>query len=617
MKDGVRVTGAVLVFATCAVAGGATGNDVCDSPEAIAGEGIFTFDNSGATTDGPPHDDCDFWAWGGDDIAQDVWYCWLSPCSGKVTVDLCGGTTADTRIAVYAGCACPQSDATPLACNDDACGFQSSATFTASALESYLIRIGANPLLGGAAGTFTIACGETAQPICEQPADNCQDRDHWNALASDGREYYVADDFTPAVDGTVDQICWWGTYHGGQCDCDDLAADAFEVTYFVDDGGIPGPWHVGPFSQEDGSLVVEGPVRTYDSLMDIDREYEYTAWHDPVEVVAGECYWIEITNTLTGTCAWFWEGSMSGNGLAVQDGRVDDLPNGYDLLDARNDDLAFCLNVPLDATTPCREVPINDTCEDRIPIFEGDTFFDTSAATTDILTRRPCNPIPVPDPLPCCEFPLGDSRVYQDIWYDYEPACSGRLSINLCGNYFDTKVAVYEDLTCSAYDALAWACSDDNCGDDLHLQSSVVHSVYEGTTYTIRVGGYGYASASDCFVEHESPGCDDRHCEWLVCPDDPGCCDSQWDSSCVSAASLLCRGRGGPGTISLGLTVPSQRRSLRDFAELMGCFTGDCAERFCDPSLYATACCEPYDMDQDGDVDLDDYHSYHQDWTGP
>lgn len=49
----------------------------------------------------------------------------------------------------------------------------------------------------------------------------------------------------------------------------------------------------------------------------------------------------------------------------------------------------------------------------------------------------------------------------------------------------------------------------------------------------------------------------------------------------------------------------------------MGCFTGDCADRSCDPPLYATACCERYDMDQDGDIDLYDYQSYHDNWSGP
>jgi hypothetical protein len=66
-----------------------------------------------------------------------------------VLVQLCG-TSHDTRLAVYDGCACPEG-AGILACNDDSCGLQSLVAFTAVAGQSYLVRIGSySPDVSGA-----------------------------------------------------------------------------------------------------------------------------------------------------------------------------------------------------------------------------------------------------------------------------------------------------------------------------------------------------------------------------------------------------------------------------------------------------------------------------------
>jgi hypothetical protein len=50
-------------------------------------------------------------------------------------------TLGYSMIAIYAASSCP-SGATSIACNDQACGNLSQATFAATAGVSYLVRVG-------------------------------------------------------------------------------------------------------------------------------------------------------------------------------------------------------------------------------------------------------------------------------------------------------------------------------------------------------------------------------------------------------------------------------------------------------------------------------------------
>lgn len=131
--------------------------DACADADARAGEGLFAFDNSNATTDGSPHFGCI--QFGEDSLSNDVWSCWTSPCSGSVFVDACDLTFVDTKIAVYDGCECPGTDLSLLACNDDRCGTQSLVSFDAVEGQSYLIRVGNFPGEARGTGQIEISCG--------------------------------------------------------------------------------------------------------------------------------------------------------------------------------------------------------------------------------------------------------------------------------------------------------------------------------------------------------------------------------------------------------------------------------------------------------------------------
>jgi hypothetical protein len=166
-------------------------NDHCAEAEVISGEAEFPFDNSQATTDGPPHVECGEGD-EGQQIFDDVWYCWTATCTSTVYVSTCQQPVTDdhrvdTKIAVYEGCdLCPPSGNELLGCNDDFCGLkevpqrpadQSQVSFDASAGESYLIRVGTpfQPDAGAepGPGTFTITCGLPRNPACPGAADCC------------------------------------------------------------------------------------------------------------------------------------------------------------------------------------------------------------------------------------------------------------------------------------------------------------------------------------------------------------------------------------------------------------------------------------------------------------
>ncbi|MFN9706660.1 MAG: hypothetical protein ACK595_17805 [Planctomycetota bacterium] len=82
--------------------------------------------------------------------ANDVWFAYISGAAGSLTVSTCTLATYDSCIEILSGtCGSPTS----LACNDDACGTQSTVTATLPAAGTYLIRVGG---WQGDTGTFSL-----------------------------------------------------------------------------------------------------------------------------------------------------------------------------------------------------------------------------------------------------------------------------------------------------------------------------------------------------------------------------------------------------------------------------------------------------------------------------
>ncbi|HMN95219.1 MAG TPA: hypothetical protein PKC43_02530 [Phycisphaerales bacterium] len=128
-------------------------NDFCAEATPI-GLGAAPFSTLGATTDGPPlPPECDEGF--GLGFINDVWFLFVAPRDGLLTVSTCGTANYDTRLAAYEGAACFG----PLvACNDDGAGcpgFTSLMSFETVAGTAYLIRIGG--FSGSGTGTVELS----------------------------------------------------------------------------------------------------------------------------------------------------------------------------------------------------------------------------------------------------------------------------------------------------------------------------------------------------------------------------------------------------------------------------------------------------------------------------
>lgn len=147
---------ATLAFSTLAAAicaGSALGqgaND-CAAAQPLKGYGTYPFSTVGATTDGAADVLCNYFS--NQQIYNDVWFRFTAAESFVVEVSTCTQTSLDTKLAVYGGANC---SAPVIACSDDSCSLQSKVSFTASAGQSYLIRVGAYAATGTGSGTITV-----------------------------------------------------------------------------------------------------------------------------------------------------------------------------------------------------------------------------------------------------------------------------------------------------------------------------------------------------------------------------------------------------------------------------------------------------------------------------
>lgn len=447
--------------------------------------------------------------------------------------------------------------------------------------------------------------GWTAGSLCLQPPENCQDRDNNDARTSDRVYYVAADDFTPAVSGTISEVCWTGGYFDfdAEVECQNISPNTFEIRYFEGVGGVPGTM-IGHFQQSGVSptLSVTGPALTGRQIAGQIKEYEYVATHGPLLVEEGRCYWIEISNALIG-CSWLWEVSAQGNGWAAQKAAA----GGYELADTIPADLTFCLGLDLplgDSTTCLLPGPPNDECADAEPITGEGTFaFDNTTARTDGLPHEAC---------------LADweRQIDADVWYCWTSPCTDKIPVSTCGlTDLDTRIAVYDGCdVCPPTDGELLNCNDDRCGELLDpIQSMTVFDAIEGRSYLIRMGVYPNAQRGadsfsitcgppenpfcpglgNCCEDTGTGACDDVSCCELVCVCDPFCCDTLWDVGCATdgfmgsgcGAQVLCTGLCdvcGNSPVDCCVGTPAG-------TEIPGCSDQACCEAVCAEDSY---CCE-------------------------
>lgn len=161
---------ALALSSMVTLASAQTGTDTCTTPDAIAGQGLFAFDSSLATTgtEGQAEALCYYFAVSG--IDSDVWFSWTADATGNVQIDSCA-STVDTKMAVYPGAGCPTSG-TAITCNDDTCGLQAVLGFAVTAGVTYTLQVGTYPGAGGGTGSLNISITSGTPPNdgCLTPA---------------------------------------------------------------------------------------------------------------------------------------------------------------------------------------------------------------------------------------------------------------------------------------------------------------------------------------------------------------------------------------------------------------------------------------------------------------
>ena len=119
-------------------------NECSGAIEVVAGpNGPYT--NVASTTSAP--------AWPCAAAANDVWFYYVPPAAGPVTIDTCNANY-DTALEVFDGTNGCGGGLVSMGCNDDSsCGVQSTVTFTATACTVYYIRVGG---FAGDTGNFPL-----------------------------------------------------------------------------------------------------------------------------------------------------------------------------------------------------------------------------------------------------------------------------------------------------------------------------------------------------------------------------------------------------------------------------------------------------------------------------
>ena len=118
--------------------------------------------------------------------------------------------------------------------------------------------------------------------------------------------------------------------------------------------------------------------------------------------------------------------------------------------------------------------PPNDNCADATVAIVGSNLFDTNGSTTDG---------PNPTDASCGAF---GASFFNDVWFSFTAPAAGSYTVSLCSAAtWDTRLDIYDG--CGG--ALV-VCNDDFCG----LTSEVTLAATAGTSYRIRIGGYGAAT---------------------------------------------------------------------------------------------------------------------------
>jgi hypothetical protein len=404
---------------------------------------------------------------------------------------------------------------------------------------------------GGSGGIAGNPCGATSSPA------NCQEPDAINGLNSTGTytsptaysgAFRVADDFSPATAGNITSVCWWGVYATGGVECAPLPTDSFRIRIYSDNNGRPSTTLLGEYVQ--GTNLVVAPRDPAGALGPL-TEYQYSGTLSGALVngATGTCYWIEITNNVSG-CTWFWE---TGTGDGIYAAAVQDGDSSYGLVDVVQADMAFCIGNGLGNPTnaPCSVTGtgttiVHETCTAAVAAGPFPTGYLNIGTPATFDNRGTVNEGTDPD---LCPLETPGPGGVGSVWAKFR-ATRTRHQISTCSPLgTDTIMGVYNIGTCGSLTQLA--CNDDACGDTGFLSQVCLEGLTVGNDYLIQIRAFDDAARGvynltvgpclDCQAHQPTGG-------YLIIPSITGvvgCWDDLRPIETASITNMTCATPGG------------------------------------------------------------------------
>ncbi len=425
----VNGTAYTLQIGTFAVGGGGFGtldisigappvppvNDDCLAASAIAGQGSFAFDNTLATTGLEGQTEYICYEWGNSAVADDVWYTWTADANGTATISTCT-STVDTKIGAYPGAGCPTAGSA-LACNDDACGFQSSITFPVTTGTVYTLQVGTfGPGLGGTGMLDILISPPPTNDDCSAPI----------AIAGQGSFPFNLIGATTGLEGQAEYVC-----------------------YFFGSSTVDSDVWFSWTADANGDAIVSTCSSSVDTKI-----ASYPAGGCPTAGSSLGC-----NDDSCGLQSQLLFPVTTGTSYMIQLGTFPGAPVGMGNMD-------ISIVAPL----------TNDDCATPTAIAgQGSFAYDNTFATTGFEGQNEY----------IC-YAFGSSAVYNDVWFNWTSDATGPATISTCLSSADTKIAAYPAGGCPTTGS-SLACNDDTCG----LQSEITFNVVAGTTYLLQLGNFG------------------------------------------------------------------------------------------------------------------------------
>ncbi len=489
-------------------------NQYCEDAITVSANPAIPFSTFNAETDGPSHEDDNTCSvFGSGQMTNDIWFSYTATCEGTATMSTLGGTTLDTRIAVYADF-CPVDLSNLITCNDDHQGFgQSQVSWDISPGDQFILRIGNDEFSGGGAGTFSLTenCGGeipendfcsnavVIEPAIGIPFNNVE-------ATTDGPSHFenigctffggaqidkdLWYEYTAGCDGIAEVTTVNGTFLDTRlavyaeycpndllnlvvCNDDDGGTQSTVewnvvegYTYYIRLGEFPGSGGgSGTFNLTETCMdVCAMPVIGYQTFCNGLNDFQ-SFFVSATVVTIGNSGPYQVSSSIGGYTEEISESGVYNFGPFNNDAVV------FFNVESLEDEI--CTDVSYELTVDCYPDNYNFTCGDVFPAFTNQyTSYTNEDSFTwgDTLDTDDC----------------GFNQIHNDLWYVYSAACSGEVTWNNCAlSDFSTRMAVYEN-TCESGNLELIACSEpDTCGE---FAASLTFTANQGENYVFRLG---------------------------------------------------------------------------------------------------------------------------------